>query len=272
MLMLNVEKEKELFHFAYEYILNFEKVNEEILSNEITFPELPKPKTINELFLRMLNHSQNKRNMPNTIGNFQEDLEDVLFGFDPKKVRKKYGKDEWKKLFYVIKEKRNKPDNMVIGNKHGYWVSFTQSILSICYYLERFQSIDDFYNYMQSFVHSDPDVKLGLALILSEEIHGYGFALSCDFLKENVSDQFIKPDIHIKNIFKNLGVSNEEMDFHLFRDIILFSEHINKSPYSVDKLFWIVGSGRFPKKQKYGKYINTNRDDFIEQAKRKLII
>ena len=49
-----------------------------------------------------------------------------------------------------------------------------------------------------------------LALLLKNEIHGYGFALACDFLKENYSPEYAKPDTHIQVIFYSLHLSKKK--------------------------------------------------------------
>ena len=70
-----------------------------------------------------------------------------------------------------------------------------------------------------------------------------GFALACDFLKENGYPEFAKPDVHIKKIFNGLGLSDSNDDYEVFKDVIRVSELVNGLPYRVDKLFWLVGSG-----------------------------
>jgi hypothetical protein len=82
--------------------------------------------------------------------------------------------------------------------------------------------------------------------ILKEEIFGHKFALACDFGKENISSQFVKPDAHIKAIFIGMGLSEKDAsDFQIFRDVVKFADSIEEAPYSVDKVFWLIGSGNF---------------------------
>ena len=65
--------------------------------------------------------------------------------------------------------------------------------------------------------------KLALPLLLSEEIFGFGFALACDFLKDNVSPEFLKPDTHINDIALGLGITTSTNNFHIFKSCILHS-------------------------------------------------
>lgn len=57
-----------------------------------------------------------------------------------------------------------------------------------------------------------------------------------------------KSDTHLNYIFKGLGiVSNEADDYQIFDAFAKFAETIEKTPYAVDKLFWLIGSGNFYK-------------------------
>ncbi len=172
-----------------------------------------------------------------------------------------------KLLFDYISENYKTPGRMEKSNSHNYWVIFCKSIISIANYLSKFNNIDDFNKYVFQFINSNSDIRLSLPLILKEEIFGYQFALSCDFIKENISPEFIKPDVHIRDIFIGIGISHDNIsDYQLFRDVINFSESISEVPYTVDKLFWLIGSGNF---YNYNIKINTNKKLFIEKIRSK---
>ena len=51
----------------------------------------------------------------------------------------------------------------------------------------------------------------------------------------------------------------------MFVDIIRFAEKIEELPYRVDKLFWLVGSGRFYLESPE-QTIMTDKQDFIERV------
>ena len=150
---------------------------------------------------------------------------------------------------------------MMKDNPHNYWVQFTKSIISIAKFISRFENIEKFNTFVEVFYYNE-DTRITLPLLLKEEIFGYQFALSCDFLKENGYPEFVKPDVHIIDIFVGLGISNSKNDFQVFRDVISFSKSIGKVPYEVDKLFWLIGSGNF---YLDGIQIKTSKKKFIEQ-------
>jgi hypothetical protein len=56
-------------------------------------------------------------------------------------------------------------------------------------------------------------------------------------------------------------------DIEIFKLVYKFSKEAGITPYSVDKLFWIIGSGRFDILE---TTIKTNKDEFIQNIKRDL--
>ncbi len=233
----------EIFEEARTYLLSFDVVTKRILNKHLTFPVSRKPKNIPELYLALITHATNRQGLANYIGKIDR-LSKVLFNFNPQEVCNTY--TQWGMIFDIVQEKVNPPGKMEKNNNHNSWVIFSKTILSAAIYANRFSSIRAFYKYIEQFISQSADTRIALPLLLKEEIDGFGFALACDFLKENISPLFVKPDTHIRDIFIGIGKSAvDASDFEVFRDVIEFSESINKSPYEVDKLFWLVGSGNF---------------------------
>ncbi|MFB6273972.1 MAG: hypothetical protein ABEL51_13860, partial [Salinibacter sp.] len=71
----------------------------------------------------------------------------------------------------------------------------------------------------------------------------YGFALACDFLKELGWVAYPKPDVHLNAIFSGLGFS-DGTDYATFKAIVRMAEVLYETAYAVDKLFWLIGSGK----------------------------
>jgi len=251
---------KIIFEEGKKYLLGFKEVNLEILEEQIKFPEENKPTNKSMLFKKMIEHAKNRQGMPNSIGDINR-LNEILYDFNSDKVINIYSK--WETLFDSIKDSNYKPPGrMDKKNKRNYWVIFCKSILSIANYLQQFNDINDFNNYINQFITSIPDIRLSLPLILKEEIFGYQFALACDFVKENISKDFVKPDVHIRDIFIGIGLSKyNASDYQIFRDVINFSNSASEEPYSVDKLFWLIGSGKF---YSFNIKVNANKDHFIK--------
>lgn len=264
--MFSDQQKREIFEEARNYLLESYKsygITKEILDDQIAFPEQEKPKTKNKLFYKMIDHAQNRQGMPNAIGDINK-LAPYLENFDAGAVLKKYR--DWEILFDTLKrEYHDAPGRMEKGNPHNYWVIYCKSIISIAKFVRRFATMGDFDSYVSRFITNTPDTQLALPLILKEEIFGYQFALACDFVKENIWPEFVKPDVHIRAIFIGTGMSAaDSSDYRVFRDVIDYAASIGQSPYSVDKLFWLIGSGKFyragikvpPKREKFIDHIN----------------
>ena len=131
------------------------------------------------------------------------------------------------------------------------------------YMLLLFETYEDFEEFVNGFWVSEY-TKLSLPLLLSAYISGFGFALSCDFIKENVSPEFIKPDTHIRDIAIGLGITNSKNDFVVYRDVERYCRDIDKLPYEVDKLFWLIGSGNF---YLFDVEVKSDKFAFIQKVK-----
>lgn len=257
-----------LFEFGKEYLLRRQEITEEVLEHYLTLWKIRRPNTMNELCRNMIDHAQNRRGMPNSIGE-TENLRKILFDFEPDKIKLNF--ENWTVLFNTINSTYTPPGRMEINNPHNYWVVFCKSIISISDYLSRFDSFDNYKKYFGTFISDNPDIRLAFPLILKEEIFGYKFALACDFTKENVSPKFIKPDTHIKDIFVGVGLCNEnDNDFNVFRKVINYCTEIKEEPYAVDRLFWLIGSGKLfktPSRQREVMF-KTSKFEFIEEFNR----
>jgi len=213
----------------------------------------------------MLNSVQNKRGMWRAIGDI-ENLRPYLEDFVPSRIIEKYSGD-WRKLFTTIQSNYNPPGRMVIDIPQNSWVILCKSAISASSFLSKFSDAKQFDTFVSQFCLNE-FTRLALPLLLDREIFGLGFALACDFLKENGYPEFVKPDVNIKGIFKGIGISQPEAgDYEVFKDVIRFSESINEVPYVVDKLFWLVGSGDFYLDK---LRIKTNKDGFIEKVKKEI--
>jgi|GEM_PF-1343071 len=97
---------KEIFNKAKEYLLSFHEINEEILNNHLNEWKNKKPKDLKELFEKMCFHSQNRRDMPNSIGDINK-ISSFVYYWDYKQVNKNY--DSWEKLFDTIESSKYTP-------------------------------------------------------------------------------------------------------------------------------------------------------------------
>jgi hypothetical protein len=252
-------KEIEYYNKAKAYLLSFDSVDEKMLDDHINEWQQRKPTSIKALFKAFLLHAQNRQGMPNSIGDI-EHLSKVLFDFDHLKIAKSYS--DWEALFDAIKSSDYiPPGRMVKSNNRSHWVIYCKAIISIVEFLSAYKALDEFNEFVSGFLTNEQS-KLALPLLLSEEIFGFGFALACDFLKENVSPQFIKPDTHINDIAHGLGITTSKKDYQIFKDVEAYCSRIQVTPYAVDKMFWLVRSGNFYLSD---VKITSSKHEFIKQ-------
>lgn len=184
----------------------------------------------------------NRRGMRNYIGNI-ETLRKVLFEFHPGKVVQHY--PTWRDLFNTIKQQKVKvPSKMEPDNPRNSWVIYTKAVISCAQFLSSFKDAQDFHKFVGTF-YTNEHSRLALPLLLAEEIFGFGFALACDFLKDNGYPEFIKPDTHVKDIARGVGITRADTDYGVFKDVVAYCAANGLVPYEFDKLLWLIGSGKF---------------------------
>jgi len=213
-------EEIEYYKKAREYLLSFDTVTIEMLEAHVDEWKDRKPCSINELFKAFILHAQNRQGMPNSIGDIEK-LSPFLFEYDHLKVNREY--NDWEALFDAINESDYlPPGRMVKSNNKSHWVIYCKAIISIAEFLAAYKTLEEFQEFVNGFLTNEQS-KLALPLLLAEEIFGFGFALACDFLKENVSPEFIKPDIHINDIAHGLGITKSNKNYRIFKDVESYS-------------------------------------------------
>ncbi len=279
--MVSYRFSKRIFEMAYSHLLSFDGVEKHMIDEHLNHWKQGKRDSINNLLRGMLNSVQNKRGMWRAIGNL-ENLKPYLENFEPARIVEKYGgnwREDWEKLFEMVQNSYTPPGRMAIDIPQNSWTIFCKAIISASNFLSRFSNIEEFDEFVSRF-YLNEYTRLALPLLLDKEIFGLGFALACDFLKENGYPKFVKPDSNIMAIFKGIGISHPKADdYQVFKDVVKFSESIDEVPYVVDKLFWLVGSGNFylskeskeidaEKYKKIKRKISARRDYFIGNVRK----
>ncbi len=268
--------DRQAYELAKGYLpgLNIDGVTELLVEKYLNPLSLnPKPTSKAGLFQRILESAQNANMKAGVIGKSIGGvgrLGLVLANFDSKAVLAKYG-DSWEAVLDDIVKKLN-PRGQIRRTPRSIWPHYCQTILSAAQFVEQFASADDFFKWVD-FFDQDERARASLPMLLSHEIVGFGFALSCDFLKELGYVNFPKPDVHLRDIFTALELCEDKNDdYHLFKAIIRVSANANVTPYNADKVFWLVGSGYFYEDLHIGSNgrIGNHKQAFIEFARRKI--
>lgn len=213
---------------------------------------------------RRLIESLSNRNMMASVIGFnrrEKEMGSILFEYDPNKILLVY-----KSADELLEKFKNKFNLQTIQNKRSLWRKFSEGIISGSNFMASFKDKDDFDSFISTFA-LNKYTKAALPMLLSKEIRGFGFALACDFLKELGYRDYPKPDVHLIKIFHDLGLSKSAEPYEVYKSIVEMAEIVGEDAYTVDKIFWLISSGRF---YLVNIEIGRNRDKFIKSIKTKL--
>ncbi len=221
----------------------------------------------NDIYFRLLESAQNTNMKAGVIGRAiggVKTLGNVLNDFNPDEIVSQYGEDSEKlmeTIFYKVDVRGKKRTE-----SNSIWPSYCKTILSAALFLKQFKDLKDFQQWVDE-NYKDQRTFAAVPFIISYEIYGISLALACDFLKELGYDGYGKPDIHVKNIFKAIGLCRiNSNDYQVLKAIRRIAENVGQTAYHVDKLFWLIGSGKFYNNPEIGNKGMTGRraDEFIK--------
>jgi hypothetical protein len=212
--------------------------------------------TINDIAFRLFYSLQNNTMMPNVIKFWQrqDEMKKILFDYDVIQITTNYKElDALYEKFKAVFPVKN------ADSKFNLWLKYAKGILDGSKFLCSFTSAQEFDNYIKSRTKTEEDT-IQIIWDIKNQIHGFGFALVCDFLKELGYTRFPKPDVHLKNIFVALNLCEND-DIAVFKAIINMADAVNETPYKVDKIFWLIASGGY---YLHAQKIRGNKDSFIK--------
>ncbi len=245
-------------------------VTPELVENYLHLDKATRPRAVPGLYERILESAQNANRKAGVIGGSiggVGKLGPVLCDFEPSLVLEKYPSGWEGVLDDVVAQL--KPRGSVRRTARSIWPSYCRTVLSGARFLSRFSSAEDFYGWVD-FFDEDERARPALPLLVAQEVEGFGFALACDFLKELGYENFSKPDVHVKDIFWAIGLCPWGTgDYEVFKAVARVARHAGVTPYNVDKLFWLIGSGYFYDDPDVGTKgrIGSRKKRFIEAAR-----
>lgn len=257
------QKMMNTYQFAYSYLVN-------MLPVEMTEADLDKYfigdrrdfVSVQDIYEQLIYSAQNYQRMPNVIKYDQrrEKIKKILFDFDVRQIQN-MDVDE---LYYKFREVFEVTSN---DTKQNSWRKWSRSAIDAARFMSNFKDADDFRGFVAQFDYNRP-TRMALPLLISTKISGIGFALACDTLKELGYLSYPKPDVHLIEVFSQLGLSEDD-PISVFEAIVEMAEVCKEvdpesTPYKLDKIIWLICSGRF-----YLDDISVGRhkDDFIKYMK-----
>jgi len=257
-------RDKKAYELALTFLVNLDsRITNEVIEKHISESEYDRPDNLTDIFKRFIDSARNAQMKRNVIGDIQR-LEEPLCGFEYTALLQKYDGDPQKLLEYIVENVKG--INRSRLTDRGIWPRYCRSIISAALFLSRFRTAQEFHDFVKFF--HDNDIALpALPLMIDKEVFGIGFALACDFLKEIGYQNYAKPDVHLKKILPALNLCESADDYVVFKSVVRIAKNANDTPYAVDKIFWLIGSGHF---YRNGFRVGRHADEFIEWARPQL--
>lgn len=221
--------------------------------------------SLQDVYEQFIHSAQNYQGMPKVIkyDERRDQIKNILHNFDIH-IIKEMDVDElyqsFRKEFKVISR----------DSKQNSWRKWSCSAIDAAKFMSNFKNVDDFKVFVAQFDYNLP-TRMALPLLISTKIKGIGFALACDTLKELGYLNYPKPDVHLIEVFNQLGLSEED-PAAVFEAVVAMADACKEidpevTPYKIDKIIWLICSGRF-----YLDDITVGRhkDEFITYVKTKL--
>lgn len=241
---MQIPLEDRIVNLAYEFITNHLDIPEKELRQFLVPPE--KPNSLNRVFEVLVRSAQNADMKKNVVGKSLAggiaSLSRVLFNFDPTRVTKTYSNDADKLLQDILQ--KLKPSGAIRKEANSIWPQFCKSVLSGAKFVSRFKDADDFHAWADLF-DCDERARQALPLLISDQIIGFGQPLACNFLMGLGYTKFGKPDRWVTRILVELQLAESKESRHIQEAIARIASSSHVAPFEVDKLLYLIGSGKF---------------------------
>lgn len=199
--------------------------------------------SVQDIYEQFIYSAQNYQRMSNVIKYDlrRDNIMEILEGFDVYQI-KDMDVDE---LYYKLRAAFEVTSN---DTKYNSWRKWSRAVIDAAKFMSDFHTADEFRDFVQQFDYNK-NTRLALPLLISKRISGMGFALACDTLKELGYLDYPKPDVHLIEVFSQLGLSDVD-PISVFEGIVEMAEVCKEidsesSPYKLDKIIWLICSGKF---------------------------
>ena len=255
-------KDKMIYTYttAYQYLLN-------MLPDELSESELQKYfigdrrdfASIQDIYEQFIHSAQNYQAMPNSIkyDSRRSQIKELLCDFDVNQIKQM----DVDVLYHAFREEFEVTSK---DSKRNSWWKWSRSCVEAADFMSNFTDADDFRKFVYQFDYNKL-TRMALPLLISTKISGIGFALACDCLKELGFLNYPKPDVHLIEVFSQIGLSEDD-PISVFESIVEMVDVCNEvdsevTPYKIDKIIWLICSGKFYLDD---KSVGRHKDDFIK--------
>lgn len=215
---------------------------------------IPEGNTSSESILfRLCSSLQNSGMMRNSIKFNDKDtthrdiVKKVLFSFDAKKSAAIYS--DWASIYNAMLA-GGITDNGIKNKKESNWEKYCRGLYDGIRFLSAGNGDKTIKELVTASELTDKELKDIYAI--SNQIHGLGLPLTCDWLKECGCTCLAKPDAHINGVVKHLYANEKLKDEDVLKLMFSWAETVNSSgedigatAYKIDKIIWLLCTGEF---------------------------
>lgn len=213
-------------------------------------------------FFRLASSLQNSWSMGGTIKFYgQIDMmQSVLCAFDAGKVAEHYVDAQ---ALYDAFLQAGIEDRGSGKHRETNWMKFVKGLFDGAQFLAKDDGKEELARLIR--LSNEPfDFTQGIGVIrhISGKIHGLGFALTCDWLKESGCTWLAKPDVHIDIIVRRMKADPSYPEPEVIRFIFDWAELVREAgmdsdatAYKLDKMLWLLCTEKF-----YLDDTGSNRD------------
>ena len=213
-------------------------------------------------YFRLASSLQNSWSMGGSIKFYgqMDMMQSVLCAFDAGKVAERYA--DAQELYEAFLQ-AGVEDRGSGKRRETNWMKFVRGLFDGAHFLAKDDGGKDITRLIR--LSNEPfDFTQGIGAIrhISGKIHGLGFALTCDWLKESGCTWLAKPDVHIDIIVRRMKADPSYPESAVIRFIFDWAELIREAgvdgeatAYKLDKMLWLLCTEKF-----YLDNTGSNRD------------
>jgi len=216
---------------------------------------VPEGNTTSEsILLRLCSSLQNSGMMHNSIKFNDRNnpanraiIESVMCGYNTKAAAAKY--DDWQSIYNAMVA-AGIVDNGIGEKKETNWEKYCRGLYDGIHFLTDESGEQIIRNLAAVSVLTDKEIRE--IKTISTKIHGLGFALTCDWLKECGCVWLAKPDVHINGVIKHLKNVDKITDDEVLKEMFSWAELVrtnntdtDATAYKLDKIIWLLCTGEF---------------------------
>ncbi len=173
-------------------------------------------------------------------------IKKVLFDFNAEKSATTYS--NWKCIYNAMLT-AGITDNGKKEKKESNWEKYCCGLFDGLQFL----TVKNGKNRMKELIATSTltDKELNEISTISKSIHGLGFALTCDWLKECGCTWLAKPDVHISKVVKRIQGCKTLKDTDVIQFVFEWSKAVEENydktvtAYKIDKMIWLLCTGNF---------------------------